>query len=618
MATILVADDERAGRLLEYSLELTSQRDPRLLINRLCHVACEVFGVCSALAGLVGERDGVGAAVFSCGIEPQTAAGLADALLRAGLVTPALRDRRPCRLDGFAEQVGALDIAPLNPGASVALVVPILSPTEVYGWLCLLGKIGAEGFGQEDEWLAGVLAALAGRIYEGGELYAEVRRYITALEREMLERGQAEREAREAHAANERLLSCISSVLIGLDGQMRIQKWNTVAETVLGIPATQVLGRHFGEAGLAWVDERVLEGLRACHQRQQKTFLEDIAFTRPDGNRGYLGLSATPVPFADGRAPGTLLLGADLTERRLLGAQLAQAQRLESMGQLAAGIAHEINTPIQYIGDNTRFLGDSFEGLRQAVAAYAEYVDASRHGPDAAARVTALEERLADLDLPYLCAEIPPAIEQTLQGVESVAKIVRAMKEFSHPGGEAKTAVNLNRAIENTVLVSRNEWKYVAEVVTDFDAALPPVSCYPGEFNQVVLNRIINAAHAIEERRQGDAAPKGTITIGTRRLDECVQVQVRDTGCGIPEAVRARVFDPFFTTKPVGKGTGQGLALAHAIMVRRHGGTIGFESQVGEGTTFTLTLPLAAEGVPPVSRGPTWAALPAPVTQGLS
>ena len=468
------------------------------------------------------------------------------------------------------------------------------------------------------ERLAGVLAALAGRTDEDRELYAEVRRYITALEREVLEREQAEREAREAHAANERLLLSISSVLIGLDGQMRIQKWNAVAETVLGIPASQVLGRPFGEAGLAWVDERVLEGLRACHQRQQKTFLEDIAFTRADGNRGYLGLSATPVPFADGGAPGTLLLGADLTERRLLGAQLAQAQRLESIGQLAAGIAHEINTPIQYIGDNTRFLADSFEGLRQAVAAYAEYVDASRHGADAAARVAALEERLAELDLSYLCAEIPPAIEQTLQGVESVAKIVRAMKEFSHPGGEAKTAVNLNRAIENTVLVSRNEWKYVADVVTDFDTALPPVCCYPGEFNQVVLNLIINAAHAIEERRQGDAAPKGTITISTRRLDECVQVQVRDTGCGIPEAVRARVFDPFFTTKPVGKGTGQGLALAHAIMVRRHGGTIGFDSQVGEGTTFTLTLPLAAEGVLPVSRGPTWAALPAPVTQGLS
>ncbi len=608
----------RLDALLDYSLELASQRNPRLLIDRLCHVACEVIGVRSALAGLVTAGDGAAPAVFSCGIEPQTAAALADALLRGGLVTPALRDRSPCRLDGFSEHAGELDIAALNPGASAPLVVPILSPTEVYGWLCLLGKIGAEGFGQEDERLAGVLAALAGRIYAGGELYAEVRRYTRALEREMLEREQAEREAREAHAANERLLSSISSVLIGLDGRMRIEKWNAVAESVLGIPAAQVLGRPFGEAGLAWVDERVLEGLRACHQRQQKIFLEDIAFTRPDGNRGYLGLSATPVPFADGSLPGTLLLGADLTERRLLGAQLAQAQRLESIGQLAAGIAHEINTPIQYIGDNTRFLADSFESLRQALAAYAGYADASRHGPDAAARVAELEDRLAGLDLPYLCAEIPPAIEQTLQGVESVAKIVRAMKEFSHPGGEAKTAINLNRAIENTVLVSRNEWKYVAEVVTDFDPDLPPVSCYPGEFNQVMLNLIINAAHAIEERRPSDAAPKGTITISTRRLEGSVRVQVRDTGCGIPEAVRARVFDPFFTTKPVGKGTGQGLALAHAIMVRRHGGTIGFESQVGEGTTFTLTLPLTADGVPPVSCGPSWAAFPVPVTQGVS
>jgi PAS domain S-box-containing protein len=454
------------------------------------------------------------------------------------------------------------------------------------------------------QFLSRVLLNAGRQIQEAGAgiVLKDIQRYATALE--------------QAHAENERLLASISSILIRLDGQMRIQKWNAVAETVLGVPAEQCLGRPFGEAGLPWVDEGVLESLHECHRCQQKISLPDIAFTRPDGDRGYLGLSATPIPTADGGQAGTLLLGADLTERRLLGAQLAQAQRLESIGQLAAGIAHEINTPIQYVGDNAVFLNDSFRDLRQALEAYARYFAASRQGPVAPEQSQELEELLARLDIPYLCGEIPLAIEQALQGVESVAKIVRAMKEFSHPGGQAKVATDLNRAIETTALVSRNEWKYVADLVTDFDAALPLVFCYPGEFNQVILNLIINAAHAIGERRSSDADPKGVITISTRRLDDRVQIQVRDTGCGIPETVGVRVFDPFFTTKPVGKGTGQGLALAHAIVVRRHGGTIGFESQVGEGTTFTIMLPVAADGVPVPAHCQSWTSFPVPATVG--
>jgi signal transduction histidine kinase len=248
---------------------------------------------------------------------------------------------------------------------------------------------------------------------------------------------------------------------------------------------------------------------------------------------------------------------------------------------------------MQYIGDNTRFLMDAFTELRRVFGA----LDALPHSwlsaparEDAAAQI---QSTLQAADLPYFLEEIPKAIAQSLQGVERVTRIVRAMKEFSHPGTEQKTAIDLNHAIESTLTVARNEWKYVAELETDFDPLLPLVPCLPGEFNQVVLNLIVNAAQAITDVVGKDAVAKGRIRVSTRRDGDWAQVRVADTGTGIPEGVRARVFDPFFTTKPVGKGSGQGLAIARSVVVDKHGGTISFETELGCGTVFTVRLPLA-------------------------
>ncbi len=201
-----------------------------------------------------------------------------------------------------------------------------------------------------------------------------------------------------------------------------------------------------------------------------------------------------------------------------------------------------------------------------------------------------------ETDFNYLQEEIPKAIKQTLEGVERVAKIVRAMKEFSHPGPKEKTPTNLNRAIENTVTVARNEWKYVAEITLDLDPDLPLVPCLPQEFNQVILNLIVNAAHAIGDVVGHGGQEKGTISVSTRRKGDKVEIKVADTGTGIAPEIRSKIFDPFFTTKEVGKGTGQGLAIARSIIVDKHGGTITFETEVSKGTTFTICLPLA-EGV---------------------
>ncbi len=265
--------------------------------------------------------------------------------------------------------------------------------------------------------------------------------------------------------------------------------------------------------------------------------------------------------------------------------ELHQAQKLEAVGRLAAGIAHEINTPTQYIGDNTRFLADSVESL-------CKMLDRQRRELDRSASLETLArlDRLADdLDLPYVRAEAPRTAARTLDGVHRVATIVRAMREFAHPGTGELVAADLNRAIEATLDVARNEYRYVADVETEL-GQIPLVTCRPGDLNQVFLNVIVNAAHAIadEVKRSGG---RGTIRVRTRTDGEAVVVTIADTGTGIPEAIRSKIFEPFFTTKDVGQGSGQGLAIARSI-VDSHQGSITFESTPGNGTAFHIRIPV--------------------------
>jgi signal transduction histidine kinase len=280
------------------------------------------------------------------------------------------------------------------------------------------------------------------------------------------------------------------------------------------------------------------------------------------------------------KANDTLVL--EMAERQRLETQLVQAQKLESIGQLAAGIAHEINTPTQYIGDNLQFVRDGFLDIARVLDA------------DAGAEATAA------IDTPYLRSEIPKALDQALDGIRLIAEIVRAMKEFSHPDAREREPVDLNRAIIATTTVARNEWKYVAELVTDLDPDLPPVLCFAGQLNQAILNIVVNGAHAIGERNRDLQGAKGTITVSTRRDGDWVEIRISDTGGGIPEAIRDRIFDPFFTTKEVGKGTGQGLAIAYDVVIAKHQGELRLESEVGHGTTFILRLPI--EGTPANSQ----------------
>jgi PAS domain S-box-containing protein len=336
-------------------------------------------------------------------------------------------------------------------------------------------------------------------------------------------------------------------------------------------------------------------------QMEEKTLVRDFEaeIKCKNGARKWININACRVAKPDGSLLHYQGFVVDITaqkeaqkDRNLIEAQLRQAQKLESVGQLAAGIAHEINTPIQYIGDNIHFIEESFTALGGLLQDYKKLAAAVHSNTVTPEVLSAVESSIQKADLDYLSKEIPLAVQQSLQGVGHVSRIVNAMKEFSHPGSTEKEALDLNHAIEMTVTVARNEWKYVAEMVTDFAPALPPVPCLPGEFNQVILNLIINAAHAIGEVVKPVNGSKGTIRISTRLDGAWVEIRISDTGTGIPEEIRDRIFDPFFTTKEVGKGTGQGLTIARSVIVDKHGGTLTFESEMGRGTTFIIRLPV--------------------------
>jgi signal transduction histidine kinase len=278
-------------------------------------------------------------------------------------------------------------------------------------------------------------------------------------------------------------------------------------------------------------------------------------------------------------------------ERHEMEIQLRHAQKLESIGQLAAGIAHEINTPTQFIGDNLHFLQDAFNDLFGLLGKQNRLLEAAKAQSFAPELTQEIEETIDAITLTDLEKEVPLSISQANSGVQRVSKIVQAMKDFSHPGTESKILLDINRAIESTLTVCRNEWKYVADLQTDFDGSLPQILCLPGEFNQAILNIVVNAAHAIGAKENGKSM--GTIGVKTSRNGEWAEIRISDTGTGIPEAVRSRVFDPFFTTKEVGKGTGQGLAIARSVVVDKHQGEVFFETEMGKGTTFVIRLPQA-------------------------
>lgn len=423
---------------------------------------------------------------------------------------------------------------------------------------------------------------------------AGIATHAVVVSRDITERTRAEAALQHAHAQQQQLLATIPSILISVSPKDDVTHWNSPAEATFGIPAESVIGKPFLECGVQWDWMEILKQVGECRKTVCAANMNDVKYTRPDEKEGFLNVTITPFADESEGQLGFLLIVQDVTERKILESQLGQSQKLEAIGQLAAGIAHEINTPTQYVGDNIRFMQESFTDMAELMGKYRRLLEKVKVDGTHATLVAELESLAEDADVEFVMEELPSAIEQSLEGVGRVSAIVRAMKEFSHPGVEEKSAVDINKAIESTATVARNEWKYVADLNTDFAPDLPPVPCFAGEFNQVILNIIVNAAHAIGDAVGDGSGGKGTITITTRRDNDWVEIRISDTGNGIPEAARPKIFDPFFTTKDVGRGTGQGLAISHSVIVEKHYGNITFETELGKGTTFIIRLPLDA------------------------
>ena len=358
---------------------------------------------------------------------------------------------------------------------------------------------------------------------------------------------------------------------------------------MLEFPREEVVGKHVSE----FVDRDEAESMRAR--------VADLAAARITTSRTHRRLvtrsaqplladiQATAVLDAQGRTKMIVTLLEDVTERNRLEVELRHSQKLESVGRLAAGIAHEINTPIQFVGDNVSFLSGAFEQLLALCDTYRSLCEKATSAPLSQEDIARQRHAEEAADLEYIRQNVPTSIASTLDGVGRVARIVQSMKAFAHPDRGERSSADINTALHNTLTVATNELKYVAKVETEY-GDIPAVSCFLSDLNQVFLNLLVNAAHAIADV-VGKSGQRGTIKVRTYQEESHVVVAISDTGTGIPPAARGKIFDPFFTTKGVGKGTGQGLALAHSVVVEQHGGKITFDTEMGKGTTFYVSIP---------------------------
>ncbi|MEO0971460.1 MAG: PAS domain S-box protein [Pseudomonadota bacterium] len=393
---------------------------------------------------------------------------------------------------------------------------------------------------------------------------------------DMTEQFRVERLVQASRARFRRLYDETPVVLVSTDGDGKVTDANSYALKRFHVDRTQLVGASLtsliAEDEREHMEAKLQETLAGAKWRSIETLCVD---QEGESFPARLYLNPRPARSASEAMAVTLL---DLTEireaereRDEVEQRLRVAERLEAVGQLAAAVAHEINTPSQYVLDNLQFLQEAGEKVQGWIAQ--------------ASQATSVDD-----DLQFYLDESPAAIEQSLEGMRQIAKIVGAMKRLTHPGDDAKKSeTNLNELIESVCTVSRGEWKHVADISLDLQDDLDCILCDPSAINQVLLNMVVNSAHAIAEK--GTKAGKGMIRVVTRQADDAAEIVIEDTGCGIPRENLDRVLNPFFTTKEVGKGTGQGLAIAHRIVTEEHQGSLEIASEVGAWTRFTIRLP---------------------------
>ena len=377
------------------------------------------------------------------------------------------------------------------------------------------------------------------------------------------------------------ILDTSPSAIITTDSLGNILTFNAAAERIFGHKKQEITGANIKclmPKGIAEHHDDYLVNYKDSGQSKIIGKLRELEANRKNGDSFPIQLRINSMLIA-----GKLFFFGvidDMSETKALQNQLVQAQKLEAIGQLASGVAHEINTPIQYIGDNLSALNDNFADIIAYQHELLSSVDESLRP-----KFSALANKY---DLDFILQDSPKAVKQAKDGVARVTEIVKAMKSFSHiESSQTLQLINLHEALNSALIISRNSYKYIAEIETAFASDINFIECYPNELNQVFLNLIINAAHAIEEKQAG----KGLIQICTQKIGDMVEILIRDNGAGISPEIQEKVFNLFFTTKPVGKGTGQGLSLSHSIIVEKHHGNLFFSSDIGIGTTFHIQLP---------------------------
>ena len=411
-----------------------------------------------------------------------------------------------------------------------------------------------------------------------------------------LEKKQIEEQLAKERQTLSITLASIGEAIITVDRSNKIILFNQAAEKLTGFSQNDAVDHSLREVFqiLDEKDNTVLVDpiiyLLDLEEKAQKNILaKHPTLLSKDQNRILIAGKISPILVDQSKLAGYVIIFDDVTQAELQAAQSMLSSKMESIGQLAAGIAHEINTPIQYVGDNLEFIKRSFESMRFIDQLQQGLIEASIRSSKKAAEI---KEQRTLKQVDYFLNEVPLAVEESLDGVDRVRKIVQAIREFSHPSQKINALADVNKGILTTITISKNEWKYCADLETNLDPNLPLIWCKIDELNQVLLNLIVNAAHAIQEKQKYTDPTKGKITIQTRQEREVVLIDVSDSGCGIPPSLIDRIFDPFFTTKDVGKGTGQGLSLAHNIIVNHHRGSIRVKSSVNVGTTFTIELPI--------------------------
>jgi PAS domain S-box-containing protein len=375
------------------------------------------------------------------------------------------------------------------------------------------------------------------------------------------------------------MIDLIPAFIYAKDAHSRFTACNKLVANRMGVAPGELIGKTDFDFFPREMAEKFFSDEQAL-LKSGKPLIdhEEIAFDKTRGMNRVILTSKIPLHDADGNLTGVVGTGFDITDRKAAEERMASSDRLESIGRLAAGVAHEINTPIQYLSDSVSF-------IREGVKELLEYIDALHAAMP--------QPPVPDENVEDLRKEMPPALTLVADGLSRIAEIVRSMKDFAHADQNEMGPTDLNRAIASTLVIARSEYKPVAEVETDY-GQLPPVTCHTSQINQVVLNLVVNAAHAIADKIRRSGAV-GKITVSTRVEGERVVIAIGDTGGGIPEDIRARIFDPFFTTKEVGRGTGQGLSIARNVIVKGHGGELDFTTELGKGTTFYIRLPISRD-----------------------